>query len=222
MSVCVLVHGVHRSGASCVAGILHHLGVSMGPSLLSASPSNPLGHFEDTEFLELHRKILGELSPSGDVLPARWRYPRPDFGPHRGDYRELVQSRSVQTLWGLKDPRLSHLLPFFLEAYTGALKVVHVHRDPLQAARSLHAREVVAQPTFCVEEAESICRAHHAAALNSLLLAAERGPSLLVHHARLTTDPAAVVAELAAFVGVDSTPEAEAFIRPELVHWQPE
>ena len=49
-STCILVLGTPRSGTSCVAGILHHLGVVMGEQFLEADDWNPAGYFQDVEF----------------------------------------------------------------------------------------------------------------------------------------------------------------------------
>ena len=51
---CVIVIGCYRTGTSAVAGVLHHLGVSMGKSFDPPAKSNPKGFFEDLDFKNLH------------------------------------------------------------------------------------------------------------------------------------------------------------------------
>src|SRR5215469_670527 len=95
MSTAIIVLGGHRSGTSCAAGILHHLGVPVGEKLLGANTGNPAGHFEDVEFLRLHKRILGEDS---DV--AAWRHPTPEFNAYRDEYRALIDRRNRDhALW---------------------------------------------------------------------------------------------------------------------------
>jgi hypothetical protein len=174
----------------------------MGLRLLGPHPSNPRGHFEDEDFLALHRAILGELDDAGAVIPGRWRYPCAEFAPHAVAYRALIDDRSRQPLWGLKDPRLCHLLPRFLECYDGPLRVVCVERDAAAVARSLHAREQVTDPRFTLDAARLIVAAHSVALRRSLAAATARGPALFMRYDTILGDPDAAVGELAGFAGV--------------------
>ena len=47
----VIVLGMHRSGTSLIASILHLSGISMGKEFLRPDNGNPGGYFEDLEFL---------------------------------------------------------------------------------------------------------------------------------------------------------------------------
>ena len=76
MGTAIIVLGGHRSGTSCVAGIIHRLGVPLGEHLLGPGVGNPVGHFEDLAFYHLHRLILGENRD-----PKAWRYPGPTWIP---------------------------------------------------------------------------------------------------------------------------------------------
>lgn len=60
MSEQLIVAGFHRSGTSLVCQLLHRAGLFLGYDLLEAAFSNPHGHFEDTEVLNLHRQILAD------------------------------------------------------------------------------------------------------------------------------------------------------------------
>ena len=53
MATCYLVLGTPRSGTSCVAGILHKLGVRMSlGDFVPASPANPTGFWEDAALFD--------------------------------------------------------------------------------------------------------------------------------------------------------------------------
>ena len=68
----IIVAGMHRSGTSRVASPLAALSVDMGSRLLPRDPHNPLGYFEDVEFLELQRKILSRSCASDDRGHPDW------------------------------------------------------------------------------------------------------------------------------------------------------
>lgn len=104
----VLVLGTGRSGTSVVARVLHErLGVSMGERLPGPSGANPRGAYEDLAFREIHiDHLAGRLSRQ--VLEAR--------------IEELIAAREPP--WGLKDPRLCHLLDVYLPRLPDAELVV--------------------------------------------------------------------------------------------------
>lgn len=125
-----------------VAQLLDRAGVFLGDELIGANPSNPYGHFEDREFVDLHKTMMSDADASWHVddgfvpmiTARRWR-----------QMAALVERRTVEhRLWGFKDPRVcfylgawKHLLP--------AMKVVAVFRDPAECAHSLkrrHARDL--------------------------------------------------------------------------------
>ncbi len=60
MSDQLIIAGFHRSGTSVTAQLLHGAGLFLGYELLEALPSNPYGHFEDREVVELDRQILAD------------------------------------------------------------------------------------------------------------------------------------------------------------------
>jgi hypothetical protein len=112
----LIVAGFHRSGTSLVCQVLHRAGLFLGYDLLGTTFSNPHGHFEDTEILNLHEQIL---SDNGQT----WLVSEP-FLPtitesHWQRMERIIQRRNAEhSLWGFKDPRVcpfmmiwKHLLP---------------------------------------------------------------------------------------------------------------
>ena len=116
MSDQLIIAGFHRSGTSATARLLHRAGLFLGYELLEALPSNPYGHFEDREIVNLHTRILADNEQTWAVdepfLPVvvqqRWQLMR----------RIIDRRNSEHRLWGFKDPRAclfmmlwKHLLP---------------------------------------------------------------------------------------------------------------
>jgi hypothetical protein len=48
---CLIVTGMHRSGTSLLASFLRAAGINLGENLYPADSANPLGYFEDLDFL---------------------------------------------------------------------------------------------------------------------------------------------------------------------------
>jgi hypothetical protein len=99
----LIIAGFHRSGTSATAQLLHRAGLFLGYELLEPLPSNPYGHFEDREVVDLHQEILADNDLTwlvGDpLLPVvsaeRWQ-----------SMRQMIERRNAEhALWGFKDPR---------------------------------------------------------------------------------------------------------------------
>ena len=133
---CIIVMGVPRSGTSAVAGFLHQfLGVHMGDRLMGPMPGvNPRGFFEDMEFVEKHIEILG--SHEDPRLPESGTLPCPERALE--EYAALIRRREQQhALWGVKDPKMCFLLPYFLRRLTTPYKIVTTHRPFVASVESM-------------------------------------------------------------------------------------
>src|ERR1700686_2628559 len=72
-STALVVLGMHRSGTSALAGMLHHLGVALGERLMPASPDNPRGYWEHSEIVDADQRLMASLGWAWDdirPLPA--------------------------------------------------------------------------------------------------------------------------------------------------------
>lgn len=60
MKKVVIILGMHRSGTSVTAQLSQRMGAYLGEEkeLISASPNNPNGHFENTEVVCINNDIL--------------------------------------------------------------------------------------------------------------------------------------------------------------------
>lgn len=134
----LIVAGFHRSGTSLVADLLHRGGLFLGDDLLGAMPSNPYGHFEDREFLELHREILEANGESWQVDALR---PMHISGRLWQRMQGLVRQRTLaHERWGFKDPRSCLLLGAWKHLVPDA-RVVVVYRTPGASVYSLERRQ---------------------------------------------------------------------------------
>jgi len=108
----VVVVGMHRSGTSLTASILGSSGLHLGERLMPAGHGNAEGHFEDLEFVQLHRAALQALGHH----PEGWDEVVLDDMPDvlEAKARALVDARSSRPLWGWKDPRTTLFLPYLL------------------------------------------------------------------------------------------------------------
>ncbi|HUP30919.1 MAG TPA: hypothetical protein VM122_12140 [Usitatibacter sp.] len=144
----VVVLGMHRSGTSTVARALQVLGVDLGENLLPPAPGdNERGYWEDADIHELNRELLLALGHDWHtlqpVLPAELE----------GSIAAPFRARAVALLdgkvrpaapFGLKDPRISRLLPFWKGIFTElGLQASYaiVSRNPLSVAQSLLRRD---------------------------------------------------------------------------------
>lgn len=138
----VVVLGMHKSGTSVVAAIVSALGIHLGDELLGPDSSNPLGHYEDLEILELNERILAASGGSWLHPPPRSALleNRDQFVP---EIKEIVESRnSEHTIWGWKDPRSVYTLELFLPQLSRPRLLV-VRRDADAVAQSLLRRDSI-------------------------------------------------------------------------------
>lgn len=130
----ILVIGNHRTGSSCVAGLLHKTGISMGKDMLGAHPSNPLGHFEDKEFLLLNESLVAPwdkpvILEGGEIVVPRIRYER------------LIAERdSHSEIWGIKDPRMCITAQYFMDLLYDPV-IINTRRNSDSIVGSLMRRD---------------------------------------------------------------------------------
>ena len=161
----LVVAGMHRSGTSCVASLLHRGGCRMGEALLPADAHNAPGYFEDVEFLDLNRRMLAATVPDDRPGHADWGWTEEmeASGIDAGRLEAFVpeadalilrhgtpSSAGASRAWGWKDPRTSVLLDFW-DARLPDARYVFVYRAPWDVADSmqrLEAPEFLRHPEF--------------------------------------------------------------------------
>lgn len=131
------VAGMHRSGTSLTANWLVQCGLNMGFDLLGNGAGNRRGHFEDKDFLRLHRKILDDNGMTYLDCNSRDIVVSEDA---RITAAGIIRKRSHLNEWGWKEPRSSLILDYWRSLMPG-LKFIVVYRDYIEVADSILRRE---------------------------------------------------------------------------------
>lgn len=146
ISTAVLVLGMHRSGTSATAGVLTLLGAQLGKRLMPAGADNPKGFWENLDAVEIDEHLLRGLGRRWDdvrAMPQGWQHSDVAIAARDSIVRLIGDEFSKESLWAIKDPRLSRCAPVWLEALqlTGVRPVfLLVVRHPEEVAASLHRR----------------------------------------------------------------------------------
>lgn len=147
-SAVICLTGMHRSGTSAAAGLLHLMGVHLGreTELIGALADNPKGFWEHRGIVELNEEILARRGGS-------WLYPPQgdDKWPQSVQLADLQlraeeiigRDFSTRAVWGFKDPRSSLTLAFW-QTLLPNLKCVVCVRDPWEVIQSLSVRDYLA------------------------------------------------------------------------------
>lgn len=140
----VLVMGMHRSGTSALAGVLARAGCDAPLDLMGARPMNAKGFYESEGISGMNDDLMqaaGSAWFSWQPLDAGW-FDGPAANPFRKMAAEqLAAAYPTARRAVLKDPRICRLVPFWEPCLHQAgmmPKYLHIHRDPLEVARSLH------------------------------------------------------------------------------------
>ncbi|TVQ85342.1 MAG: hypothetical protein EA400_15750 [Chromatiaceae bacterium] len=140
----MVVLGMHRSGTSAIAAALRVMGVDLGRNLMPPRTGiNDRGFFEDMDIYRFNEDLLTRLETSWHSLdPALGeRLREVSLTSLRRRAEVLLRSKLTDTsLFGMKDPRLPRVLPFwqavFEELGFEAAYVIAL-RNPLSVAASL-------------------------------------------------------------------------------------
>ena len=144
----LIVIGMHRSGTSALSGLLDELGIFMGKTLFAAQKGvNEKGFFENAELVALNDLMLDELASS-------WDDPIADIGDYsigkesffiEKAHSLLKDLYDNQAFCGMKDPRVTLLLPFWKKVLDENEKVLPHYilmlRSPFEVFGSLKKRD---------------------------------------------------------------------------------
>lgn len=134
----VVILGMHRSGTSMVTGVLSNLGVHIGEDLIGKYPSNPLGHFEDRDFVRLNDQLLKAAGGSWDNPPGQAAIIKQ--GERMKKEIQIVSNKLLKReLVGWKDPRTCLTIELFLAELLNPFFII-VTRNPQEVALSLQKR----------------------------------------------------------------------------------
>jgi GT2 family glycosyltransferase len=219
----LIVLGMHRSGTSAVARLLNLMGAYFAPAELAmpANENNEKGYWERWDAFGLHEDMLRDLGLAWDRLScfdAR-RLADPAFiAKFQPQAEKILLDLDARRPWLLKDPRLNLLLPFWTPLLEAPV-VLHVHRNAIQVAQSLHRREgFPLHLGLALWEQYSLLGLAHSQAI----------PRLLISYHELMARPVETAHRLYAQLQdlqvlglrLPSEREIEAFIEPRLYHQQ--
>lgn len=131
----IAILGMHRSGTSCLTGMLENAGLELG-CVSRRNPYNKKGNNEHQEIVDLHEKVLAANNSSWNTPPhagCRWN------SEQRWILRELLIQHARQNTWGFKDPRTLFTLEGWLETVPD-MCLIGSFRHPAAVAVSLMAR----------------------------------------------------------------------------------
>jgi tetratricopeptide (TPR) repeat protein len=129
----IVVLGMHRSGTSCVAGMIAAAGLASAGAAVR-NWDNARGHHEMLDVVRLNEAVLAHSGGHWLAAPATVRW----TDDHAAARDRLLCSHVDGRAALLKDPRTLLVLPFW-RASTVPFRVVGVVRHPLAVARSLAA-----------------------------------------------------------------------------------
>lgn len=222
MKQVITVLGMHRSGTSALMRGLHALGVETGDDLLPPAEDNTKGFWEDREIFEFNEHLLRALDSSWDCeLPIDFDAPEPQaVAELKTQAAELLQRKlASHPVFGIKDPRLCKVLPFWQEVFSTLPvtdKYVICIRNPLAVAASLERRN-----GFGLAKSLRLWLVHSL----PLLLRTCNKPVVVVEYERLLADPARELERVAAALDLTVEPEAlaefcSAYLDRKLDHFQ--
>lgn len=219
-STCIMAMSLPRSGSSCVAGVLHKLGVDMGAGHFQPDDwANPRGYFEDMRWRLATQRITGRgYSLKAASLESVGQ-------KQRRIWRTLAQNRSRTALWGMKDPWFCFVGRFIwpiLQAQGIRVRMVVVQRA--RAASVASVQKHLNRSYHGKGNAEKIIETWQAGLDRQL--AEWSGPLIAVDFDELTKRPAPQIKALAqfAFDGIGrtraDTVKITRWVKPELNHYQ--
>ena len=134
MQKVIIVLGMHRSGTSCLAGVLEKAGVNLGKVSIN-NPHNLKGNRENFQIMKLHDELLTYNNGTWDDPPASVSWPA-----HLEKKRDLIiAGYKNYPLWGFKDPRTLLLLDGWLRVLPNCI-LAATFRHPVLVVESLQRR----------------------------------------------------------------------------------
>ncbi len=146
----IFVLGMGRSGTSAITRVLSLCGAHLPEPLLGASESNPMGHWEPIEAININNAFLSRRGASWYDptlrLQSEIAFSEQEKEAFIEEIRAFIERCHIGSLLVIKEPRIAALAEFWFEASRRAsiiAKVVIPIRHPDQVAASLAARDGV-------------------------------------------------------------------------------
>lgn len=185
----VVVLGMHRSGTSVLTSSLQLMGVDLGDRLIPPNQDvNAKGFFEDLDLYAFNEEMLHAINKNWHCLSPIETQDVASLQKQGFFLRavELLRQKTSQVrIFGLKDPRVAKLLPFWQLVFSHcefAVSYVLAIRNPLSVVQSLARRD-----GFPKEKSYMLWLGH---VLNSLLLTPDRSRVLIDYDSFLNSPKA--------------------------------
>ena len=185
----VFVLGMHRSGTSAVARVLNLMGCYFGAEHegTRANEENPKGFWERQDVRRLNDAVLRNAGCDWDrVSGFRAEGSLDEEQVYRRAIADIVLDMDAHRPWFIKEPRLCLTFPLWRPVLETPV-CIHVHRSPMEVARSLQARHGME-----LDAGLALWEAYNIHALN----ASSGLPRLVVSYSALMGDPSREVARL--------------------------
>ncbi len=144
----IVVLGMHRSGTSVITRSLKVLGIDLGNNLMAkAESNNPKGFWEDLDINNLNIDLLRALGHDWHTTIPISTIELTSSTVESFKLRAATMLRKKlehTTIFGLKDPRICRLLPFWQSVFDHLktnVKYIIASRNPMSIARSLNKRD---------------------------------------------------------------------------------
>jgi len=151
----IVVLGMHRGGTSAMTRGLKVFGFDLGRNLMPPNPANVAGYWEDRDITAFNMELLRQVTQGyhATIPGEEWHSLRPIPSALLKDeklsrFRQkaialLREKMHDSPLFGVKDPRMCRLLPFWKEVFshlTLDVSYIVVSRNPASVARSIEKR----------------------------------------------------------------------------------
>jgi hypothetical protein len=145
----ILVLGMHRSGTSCLTGLLGDAGVWLGP-VEKGSPHNPKGNNENRQVMNLNKAVLAANDASW-LDPPRFDAAWPGDATQRAE-QILDEILAPGRITAMKDPRSLYTARGWIRGARrrGArIRMIGTFRRPERVVASLRARDDTLDEADC-------------------------------------------------------------------------
>jgi len=196
----IVVLGMHRSGTSCITKGLEVLGVDLGDNLMSGlKDNNEKGFFEDLEFNSINIDLLSCLGHDWQSL-----YPISDTEMNSSIVTKLQKKAVIflnkktsdKVILGLKDPRATRLLSFWISVFKKSdvrASYIFAARNPVSIIKSLKKRDGID-----LKKSTYLWLEHVIPSLNLL----QKEETVVVGYENLLINPAKQLKRIATFLAL--------------------
>lgn len=203
----VLVLGMHRSGTSALAGMLHDNGIVMGRHGEFHPPpmkENPKGFFENRRFRTINDMILRKYSYNVKSFSPYIPNVHAVQGNGRYEMKELILGYNDEfENWGWKDPRTCLTLYAWLDILgeldlIKSLKVLHIFRSYEEVSLSMRTR---GNKEGFPHQFSQLAEKYHSTAMRHMAAFNNKVQALTIHFRDLITDPDEAAGHINGFLG---------------------